>query len=219
MLNEMMLKLQNLIKPGVPFDPAKFNDPVALRTAWTPAKGGGTNFRTHKLVQVDLRRVEFRATVGNILFCSLFLIAGLGVGIGVVVYTIVHGRALDVEIAFPVLFGMIFAVVGGGLLYYTTRPIIFDAQRGFYWKGRKSPDDVPDRTAIKDFALFADLHAIQLVSERCSGKNSSYCSYELNLVLHDGKRLNVIDHGNRDKLRVDAATLSRFLGKPVWDAT
>ena len=38
------------------------------------------------------------------------------------------------------------------------------------------------------------------------------------LVLQDGRRLNVVDHGNREQLRADAATLARFLGKPLWDA-
>ncbi len=52
-----------------------------------------------------------------------------------------------------------------------------------------------------------------------TGNKSSYYSYELNLVLDDGSRINVVDHGNLDRLRGDAQTLSRFLDKPVWDAT
>jgi hypothetical protein len=41
-------------------------------------------------------------------------------------------------------------------------------------------------------------------------------SYELNLVLKDGRRINVVDHGGADKIRTDAATLADFLGVPVW---
>jgi hypothetical protein len=29
----------------------------------------------------------------------------------------------------------------------------------------------------------------------------------------------VVDHGDRDRLQADTATLSEFLGKPIWDAT
>jgi hypothetical protein len=54
--------------------------------------------------------------------------------------------------------------------------------------------------------------------EYVTGNKSSYYSYELNLVLDDGRRINVIDHGNLDRLRSDAQPLSRFLDKPVWDA-
>ena len=43
--------------------------------------------------------------------------------------------------------------------------------------------------------------------------------YELNPVLNDGSRINVVDHGNLERLRGDAITLSQFLDKPVWDAT
>ncbi|MGD9320846.1 MAG: hypothetical protein PVH99_12810, partial [Desulfobacteraceae bacterium] len=53
----------------------------------------------------------------------------------------------------------------------------------------------------------------------CSiGSKRSYYSYELNLVLRDSKRTNVMDHGDYEKLREDAQTLSQFLEKPVWDA-
>ena len=44
-------------------------------------------------------------------------------------------------------------------------------------------------------------------------------NYELNLVLEDGKRINVVDHENQDSLREDAGTLAAFLDKPIWDAT
>jgi hypothetical protein len=56
------------------------------------------------------------------------------------------------------------------------------------------------------------------LTEYVSGNKSSYYSYELNLVLDDGSRINVVDHGNLERLRSDAQTLSQFLGKPVWDA-
>ena len=47
-----------------------------------------------------------------------------------------------------------------------------------------------------------------------SGSKSSYYSYELNLVLHDGSRINVVDQGNLKRLRSDANTLSQFLESP-----
>jgi hypothetical protein len=57
------------------------------------------------------------------------------------------------------------------------------------------------------------------LSEFVSGSKNSYYSYELNLVLDDGSRINVVDHGNLERLRSDANALSQFLDKPVWDAT
>ncbi len=68
-------------------------------------------------------------------------------------------------------------------------------------------------------APLSSIHALQLLSEFVSGSKNSYHSYELNLVLNDGSRINVVDHGNLERLRADASTLSQFLDKPVWDAT
>jgi hypothetical protein len=61
----------------------------------------------------------------------------------------------------------------------------------------------------------ATIQALQLVTERVSGK-SSYNSYELNLVLKDGKRINVMDHGDQTALNADAEVLARFLNVPIW---
>ena len=97
-------------------------------------------------------------------------------------------------------------------------PIVFDKASGYFWKGRKFPQDVPDPRSLKNVVQIGQIHALQLLAEYVRGSKSSYYSYELNLVLEDGKRLNVVDHGNQTKLREDAKTLSQFLGKPVWDA-
>jgi len=37
---------------------------------------------------------------------------------------------------------------------------------------------------------------------------STYYSHELNLILNDRSCINVVDHGNRERLRGDASTLS-----------
>lgn len=200
------------------FDPSALNDPVAMQTGWTPAKGGGASFRTHKLVTINPNRLAFRPSVGAVLFYLIFLFAGLGILIGFSAQKISSGGlACDVDTILPIAVGAIFAAVGGCLLYFGTRPVVFDRRNGFFWKGRTAPDEVMNRRALKHFAELKEVHALQLISEYCSGNKSSYYSYELNLVLKDGRRINVVDHGSRNKIREDAKTLSEFLKKPVWD--
>lgn len=202
------------------FDPALFGDPLATRIEWTPVNRGGANFRTHKMAQTGGGRFEFRATVGAWLFYLVFLLAGLAVAIGIPAGEYCKGTfTFGSDLIFPLLFGLIFASVGGSMLFIGTKPIIFDKVRGFYWKGRKAPYELAAPAAHKNAARLQDIHALQLIAEHCRGKNSSYYSYELNLVLENGQRLNVIDHGNLEKIRADAAALSRFLDKPVWEAT
>jgi len=219
MLKELMEKIQSLAGNRDTFDPAQLNDPVALQTEWTPAKGGGSNFRTHKLVSANSNRMEFRASFGALAFYFLFLLIGLGVLIAFSYFKFSSGGfSFRAETLVPLVLGLIFATIGGCMLYFGTIPIVFDKREGYFWKGRKAPEEVFDKNAIKSLTKLDEIHAIQLISEYCRGNKSSYYSYEINLVLKNGKRINVIDHGNQNKLRSDAATLAEFLQKPIWDA-
>ena len=199
-------------------DPSEFADPVAMETEWSRLKQGGANFQTHRLIRVDRSRMEFKASMGAKLFGMIFLIVGLGITIGFSVQQFSSGRfSPTVHNILSVSFGLLFAIAGGVLLYTFTAPIVFDRQSEYFWKGRKIPNETFDKKSIKEYAKLVDIHAIQLISECCRGNKSSYYSYELNLVLKDGKRVNVVDHGNHDKLCEDAEALSQFLERPVWN--
>ena len=220
MLQAWLKKLGSPGNNSVPFDPSRLGDPVASQTAWTPAKGGGANFRTQKLVVVNSYRIEFRASIEAKIFYAIFLLAGLAMIIGLSYSRFSRGTfQFNADTIMPLLIGAVFAAIGGAMLYFGTRPVVFDKMRGCFWKGRTPPNEVIDHTALKHYSEFNRIHALQIVSELCRGKNSSYYSYELNLVLADGQRVNIVDHGNLKKLREDAKTLAEFLGKPLWDAT
>ena len=74
-------------------------------------------------------------------------------------------------------------------------------------------------TAATDSAVRIDaIYALKIVSERISRSESSWISYELNLILNNGRRINVVDHGNGVKIRKDAKRLTEFLNVPIWDA-
>ena len=113
--------------------------------------------------------------------------------------------------------GIVFMAVGMGMFIYGTAPIVFDKGNGYFWKGRKSPQDVIEISSLKKCIQLDQIHAIQLVSEYIHTSKSSFYSYELNLVLEDARRMTVVDHGNLKRLREDAGKLSEFLGKPIWD--
>ena len=218
MFKRLVQKLQGLRTEPVGYDPSLLDDPVATQTDWTPAKGGGASFRTHKLVEVNSFRLEFRAAMGLKVFSLIFLLVGVGVMVAFWPSNLLSG-ALSVERTIPMLIGLVFAGVGGSLHYFGTAPIVFDKRRGAFWKGRKAPYEVVNKKALKHYALLEDIHALQLISEHCRSDDSSYYSYELNLVLEDGRRINVVDHGKQSDLQGDAGTLAAFLEKPVWDAT
>jgi hypothetical protein len=208
--------LASLVPVRRRFDPSTLADPMARQIAWSPVKAGGANFCTHKLVEAGPNRVQFRATLGAVLFHLVFVVVGAGVALA----RVLEGDPprLSADFPVPLLFGSVFFATGSAMLYFGTAPIVFDKYKSCFWKGRRGPDDVADPRTLKHFAPLADVHALQILSELCSGRNGSYYSYELNLVLCDQRRINVVDHGNLGRLREDAQVLARFLGKPIWDA-
>jgi hypothetical protein len=183
------------------------DEPVAKRTRWDPLVGGGASFRTRDLVIVNPERVEFPASLGTKLFGGVFAALGLA---GFVTGIVARHWA-------PPLFGLAFTALGGGLLYSGTAPVVFDKRAGTFRRGRTTARAALSRIAPAQHAPLDDIHALQILGERVSGTDGSYDSYELNLVLRDGRRVNVVDHGDYDTLRRDAETLSRFLGRPLWD--
>jgi hypothetical protein len=198
-----------------------------MKTEWSPMRAGGGNFRTHKLVEVEPDRLEFRVTGQGVVFASVFLLVGSAV-VALCVSSIYANMLINSSFIFGSLIGLLFAGVGGGLLYSWTAPIVFDRQEQLFRKGRRAPDQFSDRDSLTNAADFKDIHALQLVPSL----GRQYSSYELNLVLTGGERLHVVSYsaGNRGLsvfsfgarsrtlLRDDAATLAAFLGKPVWDA-
>ena len=215
MLKKMLSAIKNL--QPTPIDPTIFNDPVAEITPWTPAKKGGTNICTHRLKEVNHDRMEFKTTFGAKLFYSIFLIIGL-VLLGIFAYKFLISTTFKPQSLLFLLIGAVFTAIGGCLLYFGTQPIVFSKINHLFWKGRKEPGMVFNNDQIKDLMEINHIYALQLISEYCRSDKSSYYSYELNLVLGDGERINVIDHGNKKKILEDAQKLAEFLNKPLWSA-
>jgi hypothetical protein len=175
-----------------PIDPAVFGDPLALQTQWTPLVKGGASFGTHRLVEGE-GGLEFKKSVGMFVFAGAFFVMGLG-GVG---FCAVEGHVFGLLVCLP------FAAIGAYML--RPEPLRFDtAQRQFVT--RKEP--VP----------FSRIRALQLLPERVESSDGNYTSYELNLVLEGGERINVVDHGGLSRLRDDAARVAALLGCPLWDA-
>ncbi|WP_298867008.1 hypothetical protein [uncultured Gimesia sp.] len=218
MFRKLIDKLKSLSTEGSErFDPAILDDPIAMETEWSPLKEGGSNFCTRKLVRVSPQRYEFRATVGAIVFYLIFFFIGVGVSMIAISQSISSGKIFTAEVLFLGVFGLIFTSAGGLLFYFGTKRVVFDMQHDCFWKGKIPDDELLYATANELLMPFKEIHSIQLISEYLSGSDSSYYSYEMNLVSQDGVRTNVIDHGNLEKIREDASTLSEFLEVPVWD--
>lgn len=200
------------------FDPATINDPVAHLTAWSPASPGGANFATHKLHMIHPQRAEFRCSGGMKLMSLVFLIFGFVIA-SIFGKPLIHGNlSWEADQLVPLGFGVVFALAGGFMLRAALTPVVFDLNHGYFCKSRLKPEHTMDPSRIKNHARLSDVYALQLISERCRTKNGSYLSYELNLVLNDGNRINVIDHGNLGEIKRDARMIAELIHKPLWEA-
>jgi hypothetical protein len=216
MLRDLAKKLGIVTRESKNFDPSTIEDPLAMKIKWTPAKSGGASFSTHRLVRPTTERLEFQPSAGAKIFYLLFIVIGLGL---LIYFSFVGIVGSSEDVFVPIFVGFIFALVGGVMFYTGTIPVIFDKGRSYFWKNRQGPEKSAHHGAVKDVIRLDKIHALQLVSEYCRSNKSSFYSYELNLVLTSGKRINVVDHGSIDELRRDARTLAAFLDVPVWDAT
>lgn len=198
-------------------DPARFHDPVAMTTDWTPITEQLANFQIHRLVEVDPDRLVYRATVGAWLFALVFLAGGIGAM--AVVISRFSLNPIHLDWPFAALMALLLVISGGYLTYNFSTPIVFDRLRGYFWKGWKPPDELDTPSPDRVFTKLHEIHAVQLLKYQGVCGGSRFTAFELNLVLHGGERLKVVAYLKPSKAQTDASTLAQFLGKPLWDAS
>jgi len=143
----------------------------------------------------------------------VFILLGIAVLVGVVSQAAHNSPMKTIG---GILAGLGFAIIGG-YPYYRGRAV-FDRRQGWFTRGRRVPGRSSGAKSGLTSARLDDIRAVQLLS-KSAGSNQPYVCYELNVVLGNGERINVVAHGDTDKLREDAATLAAFLKKPLWDKT
>ena len=105
------------------------------------------------------------------------------------------------------------------VMLFLPKPRMFDKQVGWFWAGSKRLLNEQELSVLKKSARLKDIAAIQIVPERLSGKNSSYTSWEINIISYDALRLNVMDLGNRKSIQENAQMLGEFLDMSIWENT
>jgi hypothetical protein len=220
MLREQVRRLLRRTGRSEPVDPARFADPLALEVDWGPARAGGNNDRTHRLVTVSPTRLEIRPGPGAFVAGLVLCLVGAGAIVVASPGALLSGAAPLVSYRIVSLLVALICVPGGLFaLYSGSVPAVLDRQEGCFWKGWRKPDAASAMTASRTRCTLESIHALQVVAERCGDDIRPYYSYELNLVLRNGTRINLLDHNDLDGLRRDAGAIAVFLTKPVWDAT
>lgn len=182
------------------------DEAVSKRTAWTALKKEGSYFKTHELHPVCEQRMEFRPTP------KMKLLAAGIFPITLIAASIPAFKDFNREELFGLYFALIIGTVVGALLHLLVRqmmtPAIFDFADRHYCKNWKKPEHQMRPEQLNGFIPLDEIHALQILAKDCSLGPYAYTSYELNLVLKDGSRHNVIDHPQRESIRKEARQLS-----------
>jgi hypothetical protein len=139
----------------IKFDPSSLNDPIAMQTEWTPAKSGGSSFRTHQIVTTDPNILEFKPTMASKIFCSIFILAGIIAMTVIFAAESSSGKSLlSIEMIIPLLFGLVFSGIGPVIYYFAASPIVFDKYKASFWKGRVAPDQISEEKKLNTIPTF-----------------------------------------------------------------
>lgn len=208
-------------------DPNRFNDEFAKNIEWTPITKVGSQFCTRRMAKLGNHIVAFLPSLSFLLFSALFI----GVG-GYLIrrfanihtplsYYFTHSiqairidfhqmvNALNSDRWIEVPFASIFFLIGLIALVFALKPIYFDLRDNYFMKGFSF-------WGVERVSLY-DIYAIQMISNPDSADD--YTNYELNLVLKNKDRINVVCHSRDNIIRKQAQKLSRILSIPFWDMT
>ncbi|MDP3238519.1 MAG: hypothetical protein Q8N26_37345 [Myxococcales bacterium] len=172
----------------------------APKIDWTPLVPGGDDLSTHRLVPFDGGLVMRKGRGTFVRAATGLLIGAPLLVIGVMAFT----ERPSYASAFTFAFGLVFAAVG--VWFLTAKAVQFDERlRLVRIAGREVP--------------FSTIAGLQVLPEMIEDDEApTFRSWELNLVLEDGSRLNVVDHAEVEQLRAEAAQLSRLIDCPVWES-
>ncbi len=199
------------------------DDVVIHKTEWMPLRGGGQSFKSHMLVKVSDDRLVFKRSLSSSIFYGLSVLAGL-ITMGLSIFGSLLGMSSSGNPLYGIAFGLLF--VGVGVYLYTkgAPTINLDRKLKALWKGTVDAAVVINKSSIDGYTPLNKLHAVQVIEESVggsgdedSGRSSSYDSYEVNLVMSDGKRVNVLDHGSKKTIDEDSKAIAALFNVPLWD--
>ena len=204
-------------------DPRYFDDPVAMCTGWVPMSPGGYRRTLHRLCVIAPRVLSFQSTayrhyqtfvyLGSLLVFGNLLIMSL---LRNELTITRHEHWWVILVLGQILLGCCVT------LFLLNRSIVIDGNTAVVRLGLPRLAWLNQLPWLQGLVCrsvpFSEIHSIQLLDEEVRRTSEPmFWSYELNLVLRNGQRIHLIDHGNQREIRWDAGDLSRMIDVPIWD--
>ena len=183
----------------------RFNDDFAKSVSWTPVVKSRirSSFCTKRLVISGDNKASFRPSVQFLFFNLLFM----GVPCLILLKVSVPGSFVFNDKWLLIPFMSLFLLIGIPYLLWGLRPIYFDLDKRQFIKYSSH--------GYEKISM-DDIHALQMIDD---GQYQDETYYELNLVLKNQNRLNIVCHNREEAIRKQAKQLSEILSVPFWDMT
>ena len=169
-----------------------------------PLKPGGASFQITRLVFEQYSIVVRMTWKFYLLFCIIAVPFNV-----LILIALASSKRIDLGLFCVLVLVdslMAFCIING--LIRRNYPL-FDMVKGIFYPNGKKRDNIG--------IPFNQLDHLQIVAEHCHTSKNSYYSYELNVVLKDGTRHNIMDHGSSKLLLADAQKLASRLSLPLVD--
>lgn len=174
---------------------------------WEPISLDGHEFKTHKMKQLSPGKIIFTGSLELKIFYGFLMALGLSV-------PIVYSLKGELDTTATVI-GIVIFVVALIFFLRTVSTLVFDKSMGYFYMGDKSSVEKLENHG-KTYCRIVEIQALQLLKKKCYSNNTSYSSYELNLVLQNGSRINVVDHGDKKVIDRDIKKLATFLNVEIY---
>jgi len=192
-------------------------DPIAKAIEWNECAEGGGGVG-HRLCYVGSSRIELRPVHPRSWYIVTLLMAA-----GAAAFIYLETGSIDKGL-WALLGGMCLSAMGWLLFHLGLKLVVFDKSVGFFWQGGKRHDQFSGDHPRKCYGRINDVYALQLILTYYTtglpqDENSrTYPQYQINLVMKNGTRINVVNYSDFDMLSKTAEALAMFLEKPLWDA-
>lgn len=180
-----------------------------IETYNTPLKKGGSSFKTKDIIFENGFAYTKPSKAANIFQWMFFILGDILFLFGL--YLFLYKQENEVWIL--VLIGVIFSAIGFLMMRFTKK-VYFDKAINVYHDGRGFDPQI-EKPDFEKQGRLKDIKALQIVKEKVKTQNNHFYSYEINLVLNGGNRINVVDHANLSEIKGQAEELSRFLDVPI----
>ncbi len=176
---------------------------------WESITSKGSSFYTQRLVKYSTGLIKVCPTVKQTLFNLRFIWSGL--------FSLLVAFGLFVILENYI--SILPALIGGTFLWFGINnmrqegTVIFDLDTVQFSKKEEDENRV---------IPFSQIHGLQLIEvynkegRTNMGDSDKYYNYELNLILENGDRINILSHGDKNEMIKDTKMLAVQLSVPIW---